>query len=34
MTKKNLADIAEEMAGIDLAILSTYTENVKSPIAP
>jgi general stress protein 26 len=27
MTNKNLADIAEEMAGIDIAILSTYTEN-------
>jgi general stress protein 26 len=27
MTKKNLADIAEEMAGIDIAILSTHTEN-------
>jgi general stress protein 26 len=27
MTNKNLADIAEEMAGIDIAILSTHTEN-------
>jgi general stress protein 26 len=27
MTKKNLADIAEEMAGIDIAILSTHTES-------
>jgi general stress protein 26 len=27
MTKKTLADIAEEMAGIDIAILSTHTEN-------
>jgi general stress protein 26 len=26
-TKKNLADIAEEMAGTDIAILSTHTEN-------
>lgn len=26
-TNKNLADIAEEMAGIDIAILSTHTEN-------
>jgi general stress protein 26 len=25
--KKNLADIADEMAGIDIAILSTHTEN-------
>jgi general stress protein 26 len=29
MTKKNLADIAEEMAGTDIAILSTHTENDK-----
>jgi general stress protein 26 len=27
MTNKNLADIAEEMAGIDIAILSTHAEN-------
>ena len=27
MTSKTLADIAEEMAGIDIAILSTHTEN-------
>ena len=27
MTKKPLADIADEMAGIDIAILSTHTEN-------
>jgi general stress protein 26 len=27
MTKKTLADIADEMAGIDIAILSTHTEN-------
>ncbi len=27
MIKKNLADIADEMAGIDIAILSTHTEN-------
>jgi general stress protein 26 len=25
--KKNLADIADEMAGIDIAILSTHTDN-------
>src|SRR6201999_469955 len=27
MTKKSLADIAKEMAGIDIAILSTHTES-------
>ena len=27
MTQKKLADIADEMAGIDIAILSTHTEN-------
>jgi hypothetical protein len=27
MTNKNLADIAKEMAGIDIAILSTHAEN-------
>ena len=27
MTRKTLADIADEMAGIDIAILSTHTEN-------
>jgi general stress protein 26 len=27
MTKKNLAEIADEMAGIDIAILSTHNEN-------
>ena len=27
MTKKSLADIAEELAGIDIASLSTHTEN-------
>jgi general stress protein 26 len=27
MSKKSLADIAKEMAGIDIAILSTHTEN-------
>src|SRR6202012_1437363 len=27
MSKKTLADIAKEMAGIDIAILSTHTEN-------
>jgi len=27
MTRKTLADVAEEMAGIDIAILSTHTEN-------
>jgi general stress protein 26 len=27
MTNKTLADIAEEMAGIDIAILSTHAEN-------
>jgi general stress protein 26 len=27
MSKKTLADIAQEMAGIDIAILSTHTEN-------
>jgi general stress protein 26 len=27
MTSKTLADIVEEMAGIDIAILSTHTEN-------
>ena len=27
MTRKTLADIADEMAGIDIAILSTHTDN-------
>jgi general stress protein 26 len=27
MSKKSLAEIAKEMAGIDIAILSTHTEN-------
>lgn len=27
MTKKSLAEIAKEMSGIDIAILSTHTEN-------
>jgi general stress protein 26 len=27
MSKKSLAEIANEMAGIDIAILSTHTEN-------
>src|SRR5689334_17025192 len=27
MTKKSLSDVAKEMAGIDIAILSTHTEN-------
>ena len=27
MTKKSLVDIAKEMAGIDIAILSTHTQN-------
>jgi general stress protein 26 len=27
MSKKSLAEIAEEMAGIDIAVLSTHTEN-------
>ncbi|MEI9922539.1 MAG: hypothetical protein WDN50_02195 [Bradyrhizobium sp.] len=26
MSKKSLADVAREMAGIDIAILSTHTE--------
>jgi hypothetical protein len=32
MTRKSLSDIAKEMAGIDIAILSTHTErNRQSP---
>lgn len=27
MTRKTISDIAQEMAGIDIAILSTHTEN-------
>jgi hypothetical protein len=34
MSKKSLAEIAKEMAGIDIAVLLTHTENVKSPTGP
>jgi hypothetical protein len=34
MSKKSLADIAKEMAGIDIAILSSTPKTVKSPIGP
>lgn len=34
MSRKSLADIAKEMAGIDIAILSTHMTTAKSQIVP